>query len=90
MPEPENISVVMPHGRTRNMPLLPLRENGLTPNCRGCKQEIRFVKTLRGSMPVSLTEEDTWEAHFAVCPYADQFKKKTNENENARPEDKPV
>lgn len=48
--------------------LLPLRD-GKKTYCRDCREEIRFVKSPRGTatLPVSEIEEGKYHIHFEVC-----------------------
>lgn len=75
------IDIIMPKGSLK-CEIMPLRSEK-QPTCRGCGKEIRFAKTPRGKhMPVSLTEDNKYQAHFADCPKADEFRKpKTNEKD---------
>lgn len=44
--------------------------------CKGCKQEVVWVKTKNGkAMPINQCEDGEWESHFASCPNAKKFRK---------------
>lgn len=45
--------------------------------CSKCQKEIWWAETAKGKyMPISRTEQGTFQSHFADCPFSKYFRKK--------------
>jgi len=44
--------------------------------CRKCKKKIRFATTIKNQKYIPIIKEgEAWQAHFADCQYAKEFRK---------------
>ena len=73
MPEPYEFKKIFINDK------IPVLWDGRTTKCKKCTATIGFGVTKNGKkMPFDIHSE-TNEAHWATCPFADQFKKGGNQ-----------